>query len=471
MDQAFSYSKRLTYTTLAFLLSDALAVTICGIISVEIRYFFQGQFDPAMYYDHWPVIFLFLLIYAGMGLYPGVLTPPAEELKKSFWASSLMFLALAAGTFLSKDGHLYSRGIFLMCWAMTAAAVPLARSVVRNYAATKPWFGFRAVVFNARQDDGAGDIVLRTLQRHPRMGLAPVLVVQPEVEQEMFGLKSCSLQSFMEQSEKYSDAYAVVVMAEDRMAEAQTIIKECGRRFQKIILAPNLTVQASLWASTIDFGGILGLELKQKLLDKKRLILKRSFDVIVALLLFALLSPFLLVLAFVVRKDSAGQAIFCHKRIGKNGNEFILYKFRTMVCNGDALLQNYLDANPERQSEWEKNRKLKRDPRVTSLGRFLRKYSLDELPQLWNVIKGDISLVGPRPIIAAEVEEYSGSYETYKRVRPGVTGLWQISGRNNTTYSERVDLDTYYVNNWSIWLDIYILCRTLPIVLRGEGAY
>ena len=153
------------------------------------------------------------------------------------------------------------------------------------------------------------------------------------------------------------------------------------------------------------------------------------------------------------------------------GRRFRAWKFRTMHMNADALLQEHLERDPALRAEWEKDHKLKNDPRVTWIGKILRKTSLDELPQLWNVFCGEMSLVGPRPIVDAEIPKYGDHYDQYEKVPPGITGLWQISGRNNTSYEERVAFDAFYVRNWSPWFDLYILACTVKVVLRGEGAY
>jgi lipopolysaccharide/colanic/teichoic acid biosynthesis glycosyltransferase len=142
-----------------------------------------------------------------------------------------------------------------------------------------------------------------------------------------------------------------------------------------------------------------------------------------------------------------------------------------MVPDADRILADYLSAHPEYLFEWQRDHKLRNDPRVTPIGRWLRRLSLDELPQLWNVVIGQMSLVGPRPIVKAEIEKYGRRFGLYSRVRPGITGLWQVSGRNNTTYDERVSLDEYYVHNWSVWFDTYLLLRTVKTVLNREGAY
>lgn len=199
-------------------------------------------------------------------------------------------------------------------------------------------------------------------------------------------------------------------------------------------------------------------------------LVKRAFDIALSVCLLLTLSPLFGWLAWRVRKDG-GPAVFAHERIGRGGRTFRCLKFRTMVPDAQARLQELLDRDPAALSEWERERKLKNDPRITAVGRLLRKTSLDELPQLWNVLRGDMSLVGPRPVIRDELKEYGDQLDYYLESRPGITGLWQISGRSDTTYLTRVNLDAWYVRNWSLWYDLVILIRTVRVVLKGEGAY
>lgn len=197
---------------------------------------------------------------------------------------------------------------------------------------------------------------------------------------------------------------------------------------------------------------------------------KRIFDTVVAFLLFCVLSPLLIVIALQIRKDG-GPALFVHPRVGKNGKIFNCYKFRTMVVNAEAQLEKLLQDHPDLRDQWEQEFKLKIDPRISKIGRFLRRTSLDELPQLLNVIRGEMSLVGPRPVVAAELERYRDEVGYYLMVRPGMTGLWQVSGRNDLDYDTRVYLDTWYVKNWSLWHDQIILFKTIDVVFRRSGAY
>lgn len=197
---------------------------------------------------------------------------------------------------------------------------------------------------------------------------------------------------------------------------------------------------------------------------------KRVFDVVTAFGLLLLLSPLMLLLAWRIRRDG-GPAVFAHQRVGQGGQMFPCYKFRSMVVDATAQLERLLESSPELRAQWERDHKLKDDPRISGVGHFLRKTSLDELPQLFHVLWGEMSLVGPRPIVTAELEKYGEDAEYFLMVRPGITGLWQVSGRNNVDYDTRVYLDTWYVKNWSLWYDIAILCKTVRVVFKREGAY
>ncbi len=200
-------------------------------------------------------------------------------------------------------------------------------------------------------------------------------------------------------------------------------------------------------------------------------ILKRGIDVGLVFLALPILIPTLAVVALLVRLNGPGPIFFSHRRIRRNGAFFPMWKFRTMCNNSAEVLEDYLQHHPEARAEWRSTHKLREDPRITPIGAFLRRYSLDELPQVWNVLTGKMSLVGPRPIVAAEVEKYGTSFSCYCRVKPGVTGLWQVSGRSDLTYEQRIRLDCEYVARWSLLLDLRILARTFRAVCSQDGAF
>ena len=197
---------------------------------------------------------------------------------------------------------------------------------------------------------------------------------------------------------------------------------------------------------------------------------KRTFDLAfgISLAVFSLPAAMLIALAVVVQ--SGGPVFYSQQRVGRGGRSISVWKFRTMVVDADATLQQVLDRDPALAAEWRQHRKLRRDPRVTGIGRLLRKTSLDELPQVWNIIRGDMSVVGPRPIVIDELDRYGADASLYLAVKPGLTGLWQTSGRNDTTYDRRVELDSEYVRTWSLANDVRIVVNTVPAVIRGAGA-
>ena len=197
---------------------------------------------------------------------------------------------------------------------------------------------------------------------------------------------------------------------------------------------------------------------------------KRVLDIVGAIVLAIVFSPLILAIAILMDREG-GSIIYKHRRVGRDGHSFECLKFRTMVPNADQLLRELLERDPAIKAEWVRDHKLRCDPRVTRVGRFLRRTSLDELPQLWNVMRGDMSLVGPRPVVREELLRYGRNVRAYLSAKPGITGLWQVKGRNDTDYRRRVVLDTYYVRNQGLLLDLYILLKTTKVVLGGSGAY
>lgn len=280
-------------------------------------------------------------------------------------------------------------------------------------------------------------------------------------------------------------------------ADAESIIKRTGVR-DVIIAAPGLPTQelndliyriqplvrnlsfvpdliglpvGGLEVDSMFNEKMMVLRLRNNLARRYNRVTKFIFDMLLTVFGTICISPILLLLIIMIKLDSPGPAIFAHKRVGRHGKSFYCYKFRTMCSDAEEKLKAYLVENPEMRKEWEKDFKLKDDPRITKIGKFLRKTSLDELPQVFNVLKGEMSLVGPRPIVKAEIEKYGNYINDFYMVRPGITGMWQVGGRSDTTYEERVGMDSWYVRNWSVWLDIVLLWRTFKVVFEEKGAY
>lgn len=273
------------------------------------------------------------------------------------------------------------------------------------------------------------------------------------------------------QSERYH-AVVIDIDASD-IHEINDLIDHIQRNVHRVILLPKISKISMIngeLISSIHHKG-MAFYIKNNLLSSVDQLLKKVFDYLMALILVIIFSPILLILYSIVYIATKGHPLFTHERLGYGGEKFRVWKFRTMYIDAAQRLDTLLGTCEESRDEWERDFKLKNDPRVTKIGHFLRKTSLDELPQLINVLKGEMSLVGPRPIVDAEVVKYGEFYHYFMAVKPGITGLWQVSGRNDIDYNERVQLDVWYVRNWSIELDLEILIKTAIVVLGRKGSY
>lgn len=259
-------------------------------------------------------------------------------------------------------------------------------------------------------------------------------------------------------------------LAQDRLVElvyrAQSILSDVG-------IVPNLVdvPMSHMTVETFFDDRIMVLHIKNNLSKWLHRYEKRIFDFTSAIAGILCTAPICIVMLLWIRWDSPGPVFFKQQRIGRKGRTFFCYKFRSMCVDADEKLKKLLQEDPAARIEWNGSFKLKEDPRITRAGRFLRRTSLDELPQLWNVLKGDMSLVGPRPIVKQEAKKYGSFIREYHQVRPGITGLWQVSGRSDVDYAERVRMDSWYVHNWSIWIDLMLLWRTVHAVWKRSGAY
>lgn len=460
-----------TSMTVLTLTADAVALTLASWTAVWIRYIKNGQFELSLYAGLYPVLGLFFLLFAMRGLYPGLLLSPPDELKRLSQSVTLGFLLLAVATFFAKHGHLYSRAILLMAWAGALVLVPLTRAAARRIGRRLGIWGYPTIIFGAGT---TGRIVAKTLLKQPRLGLKPMFFLDDDPDKIGTTLHDLPIKGPLETIAQLGlnarKTIAILAMPGIERTRISHILEQHIACFGRVLLIPDLFGMTSLWVSATDIGGILGLDIRHKLLDRRRQLAKRALELAIIIVALPVTLPLIGLLAVAVRLDSPGPIFFRHKRIGLGGKDITIWKFRSMVVDAECKLRECLE-DPQLRAEWETQHKLRSDPRITRLGRVLRASSLDELPQLWNVLKGNLSLVGPRPIVWDEVERYSEGFELYKRVKPGLTGLWQISGRSSTSYRLRVNLDAYYVRNWSVWLDIYILAKTPLELLRAKGAY
>ncbi len=465
----------LTYGSIV--LADLLALTAAGSVAVCTRYIFHAQFVPGDWLGFAPAVLVFFAVFAFSGLYPGIGSSPTDEFRIVLRASTIGFFILISISFFSRADLMISRIVIGLAWMLTIFLVPASRRIVRGYCAKRPWWGIATIIIG---EQDAGVRMLDLLKGHQRLGLRPVaLLLDANGAKDEDSLQALVPEDVMVGSISqaktigmlYPGSYALIAMPTSGAESVRKVVTEHVVGFRNVLIIPDLFGLRSLSVSAKDICGVLTLKLDQRLVLFWPKLCKRTFDLAVSLSVALLLSPLLLLLAVMVRLSSKGPIFYGQPRIGKNQRVFRVWKFRSMRMDADAILRSHLDADPALRAEWLRDHKLKRDPRVTRLGSLLRKSSLDELPQLWNVISGDMSLVGPRPIVEAEIKKYGDTFGQYRLVPPGVTGLWQVSGRNNTTYELRTRIDDYYVRNWSLSLDIYILLRTVKTILLSEGAY
>jgi len=458
-------------STLPLMAGDLLAWSVSFMSAILVRQLAGGTIELSLYLNTLPFITAMgVVVYAWLGLYQTDAPPPANELKRLVRANTILFLALAAGTFLIKEGSSFSRVTVVMTWALALGLTPLMRYAVRTILARIPYFQKSVLVVG----DGLTAVrLVKHLQRDHRLGLRPVAVVGRTARPgDFFGLPIVGPRRLTVHIAKAAGIESVIIAQPSMDQDEQVqLTEELADVIPDLTIIPQFYGIASLWVDVRDLDGMLGLKVSNELLKRSRRIMKRSLD----LLLVGVVSVFaalpMLGIGLVVKLTSKGPMLYGQLRIGQNGKRIRVWKFRSMIPNGDAMLAAHLEANPAAKAEWEADHKLKSDPRVTWIGGILRTSSLDELPQLWNVLVGEMSLVGPRPITGDEISKYGGFYRYYSTVRPGVTGLWQVSGRNLTTYDERIGFDAYYARNWSVYLDIYILARTVKTVLFREGAF
>ena len=449
------------------LISDCLAILGSFWLLVVLRHA-VSPLPLELYVRLSPILLLAPLLGYALGTCQSIALPPPRELKALSLETTLAFTGLMLFVFATQSGYVFSRPAILGAWLLSLCTLPIARNLLRRCYCRHAWWGIPLVLLGTENIDG----LRANLEKYPERGLR--FVGQLDAAFVNGGLNP-RLTAIARQHPK-----AFILLLPDAFAfhcssEAQHLnflLAALNRHFKGVLILPEFMANNPfIWLTPRDLGNYAALRVRQNLHDKRRLRLKRLLDLSLTALSACLMLPLWLVIALAIMLDSPGSPIYFQERIGRNGARFRAYKFRTMAHNAEVLLQNALGKDSALREEWERDHKLKHDPRITRVGAILRKTSLDELPQLWNVLTGDMSLVGPRPIVEAEIAKYGAAFEDYMRVWPGLTGLWQISGRNDVPYEERVRLDQYYVSNWSIWFDIWILAKTLPVVLNGRGAY
>ncbi|GAB4259865.1 sugar transferase [Thermincola ferriacetica] len=378
-------------------------------------------------------------------------------------------ITIAALSYMFKV-QLFSRFVFITFSVTTVFGLWFWR-VMKHWAVSKllqrGYFNRRLIIVGAGEK---GRLVAQELMARPGLGYTVVGFADDDPQkqnQNICGVPVVCPNNRLAETVAARQIDEILITIPSYRELTQNIITQCRRQDVQIRIVPEMF---NLMTSSVEvgqLGPVPYMRIVKTPMQGMPLVFKRLFDVIVSLTGIVVLSPLMLATALAIKLDSPGPVLFRQKRVGKNGQLFDFYKFRSMVPNAEELLAELAAANEADGPVF----KIKEDPRITRVGKFIRKYSIDELPQLFNVLKGDMSLVGPRPPLPNEVDQY-GDFEWRRlEVIPGITGLWQVSGRSDLSFHKWMELDIYYIENWSFWLDLKILLQTVPVVLTGKGAY
>ena len=463
-------------TSTAFIFSDLLAVLLSfgwGFFWVRIYGFIHdyGSINFKSFVTYWPYLPVFILVFQISNLYPGVSLAPSEEMRRFCIGSVLAYGGIIMSRLMENRVWDSINTAFVISCIFSTIILLTARSVTHWFLHKTKLGGIPTVIYGS---GSTGKLVVECLLRSIRNGYVPVLILDdnPQGDDEYMGIPIIhdTLAGY-EIVKRYNIKMAIVAMPELDAYKLKVLVSSSVSAFRYNVIIPNFFNISNIWMSVRDFNGVLGIETSHKLRMFWNLGIKRFLDISVVVAGGLLLLPFLLLISLFIKIDSPGPVLYKHKRLGKNGRYFFAYKFRSMTVDADQRLEKMLESDPAIKTEWEKSHKLQNDPRVTGLGRILRRTSMDEFPQLINILKNEMSLVGPRPIVDEEVKKYGEDYDRIFSIKPGMTGLWQVSGRSDTNYHERVAYDTYYLQSWSVWLDLWILFKTFGVVIKGKGAY
>ncbi len=396
-----------------------------------------------------------------------------EETKHLLKCVSISFIFILVLVFVSRQYIYFSRATIVLAWLLSLVIFPFFRFAVKKILVRTGLWKKRVIIFGTNDTSrllAAGIESSRTLGYE-------IVGFLSEKEQES-GKTFCGVDvvGSVSDGKKVSSQMHVrdfiVSLPSFSQEELVKVMEDCDEYADTIRMVPNIGSLITLGVKVENFGDVLALNLNRNLMKPWNILLKHLFEYILIFVFLAVLLPLFMLIAICIKLDSRGPVFFLQDRLGKKGRRFKIIKFRSMYVDGDQKLAEYFTNHPEVKKEWEKFQKIKGyDPRVTKVGKFIRKFSLDEIPQLLNMIKGDMSLVGPRPYLPREIDILKKSYEFISRIKPGLTGLWQVRGRNLLPFKQRIILDEYYIRTWSLWLDIVILLKTPKVLVKREGAF
>lgn len=421
---------------------DLLTLYFLFFISYFVKVFFKIgiQFSFNFYITnlYWLPVFIVILLY-----FQGIYTNRFSFFEESYRIFRVLTIGLLSILTFALIYNVYaiSRYMILVFWIFGSFLLIFQKYLFKRFIFKKGWFLRNVYIINSNENY---DFTKRIISENIYLGYK--IVKDKNLADDIILLNpSIDLKEISKLFRKYKNV---------KFAFAESGIPLLNIQIENIFTQP------------LSF-----ISVRNNLLSKNMLITKRIFDIVFSLTLIILFLPIIIITAILIKLTSKGPIFYVQERPGRFGKMIKIYKFRTMYTDAEKKLEDILRSNDKLRKEFEKYRKLKNDPRITPIGKILRKFSIDEIPQLFNVLKGDMSIVGPRPYQIDEIN-YMGEYkDIVLSVRPGLTGLWQISGRNDLSFSAKLKIETWYVLNWNLWLDLFIIIRTIPAVISGKGAY
>lgn len=480
LDGRRSLSLRSVFVVISLLLSDLLVgLGAFGTMFGGVALIVEAAWAPIGFADVLvkgaiPSLALWMMVRWLLGLYPGYRNDPAQELRLQTHASVVVLVVVSV---VAIAVGVEARFLYLLLpvggFGLLVAA-PVARSWSRRLLVRAGLWGKPVVVLGS--GERATELVRAMLEDRTQSFRPVAMFSDPGLDSKDEALTSANVTYLGDIGAAPAftrDAginTAILIAEEADRGHLDRLTVWARTRFENVVVVTDLMGLNSSAMVAHDLGGVMGIEMNHNLLDIREIRIKRAIDLGLTVVGGTLVLPVFLLLALLVWLETRGSVFYTDRRLGRGGSLFSCIKFRTMVFDAEDALQRMLEENHEIREEYSKYHKLRYDPRITRIGRFLRKTSLDELPQLWNVLRGEMSLVGPRPYLPRESGDIGEHLQEISRVYPGITGLWQVSGRSQSSFGERVEMDAHYIRNWSVWMDLLLLARTVGAVLSARGA-
>ena len=460
---------------------DCLAILLC----FGLAYLFRADVLPAVFPSlrHKPVLFsayfnktYMLCLWIGVFLYEKLYTRRHsfwEETRSLIKSSTISFVLITVAVFVTKEYFYFSRVIIFTAWLLSMAILPGLRYITKTALLRLGLWRKKVMIIGSTESTSS---LIEAIKQNTIMGYEIVGCLTDEAAEVGQGISGVPILGHFDEIEEWKKKtrFEDIIVTFPNLPRHRlvSLLKAWEAVSDTIRYIPRTGDLITTGIEIENIGKVLSLVVRKNLHKPWNIFLKTVFEYVLAVVLVILFLPLLLVIAAAIRLDSQGAIFFRQERYGKRGKVIKVIKFRSMYTDSARRLEEYLEENPSAREEWSRYKKLKQhDPRVTRVGGFLRKYSLDELPQLLNVLKGEMSIVGPRPYLREELEEVKQIKSILLQVKPGITGLWQTSGRSLVPFEERINIDEYYIRNWSLWLDIVILMKTVKVTASGQGAF